>query len=381
MAPWKSPIRLRIAVLACSVLVSACALPRPGPNVDEIVAGSKAEGGELNVVMVSEPIAKSAYTQTELGFGRGFTGAPRRVTDIINAGDKLSVTVWENVDNGLLVGLGQKVALLDEIQVDQKGNIFMPYAGTIRASGRTPDELRQVITRSLGSQTPDPQVEVRRAQGDGASVSLIGGVAGQGVYPILPSTSTLAPMLAAAGGSTVDPETAIVTVRRRGNSGRIYLQTLYDNPHMDIALRANDTIIIEEDRRAFTALGATGAQARVPFPRADINVVEALAEVGGLNGNVSDPTGIFVFRRETAEIANRVTGRNDLREGEPFAYVIDLTKPSGIFIAKEFQIRDDDTIYITEAPFVAWAKILEATSGTLNFATTLTRTIDAVTDN
>ena len=68
-------------------------------------------------------------------------------------------------------------------------------------------------------------------------------------------------------------------------------------------------------------------------------------------------------------------------EGEPFAYVIDLTRPSGIFVAKEFQVRDDDTIYITEAPFVAWAKILEATSSSLNFATTLTRAVDAVNDS
>lgn len=377
----KSPARLRAALVVCMVALAACGLPRPGPNATEIVAGAKSEGGELNIILVDERVARRAFSERSLGFGAGFAGLPRRVTDVINAGDKLSVTVWENVDNGLLVGTGQKVALLDEIQVDQKGNIFMPYAGTIRASGRTPDELRQVITRSLGSQTPDPQVEIRRAQGDGASVSLIGGVAAQGVYPILPSTATLAPMLAAAGGATVDPETAIVTVRRRGHSGQVYLQELYDNPRNDVALRAGDTIIVEEDRRAFTALGATGAQARVPFPRADINVVEALAEVGGLNGNVSDPTGIFVFRRESAEAANRVTGRKDMMNGEPFAYVIDLTRPSGIFIAKEFQIRDDDTIYITEAPFVAWAKILEATSSTLNFATTLTRTIDAVNDS
>ena len=380
MALRKFPVRPRIAFVVVAMALGACALPRPGPNVDEIVAGSKAEGGDLNIVMVTQAIAQRAYTRHELGFSQGFTGMPRKITDLINPGDKLSVTVWENVDNGLLVGTGQKVALLEEIQVDQTGNIFMPYAGTIRASGRTPDELRQVITRALGSQTPDPQVEVRRAPGDGASVSLIGGVASQGVYAIAPSTSTLAPMLAAAGGATVDPETAIVTVRRRGSSGQIYLQDLYDNPRMDIALRAGDTIIVEEDRRSFTALGATGAQARVPFPRADINVIEALAEVGGLNGTVSDPTGIFVFRRETSQVANRVTGRHNLTEGEPFAYVIDLTRPSGIFVAKEFQVRDDDTIYITEAPFVAWAKILEATSSTLNFATTIVRTADALND-
>ena len=69
-----------------------------------------------------------------------------------------------------------------------------------------------------------------------------------------------------------------------------------------------------------------------------------------------------------------------MQDREPFAYVIDLTNPGGIFIAKEFQIRDDDTIYITEAPFVAWTRVLEATSQTLNFAVALSRLADDVRD-
>ncbi|MEO1313002.1 MAG: polysaccharide export protein, partial [Pseudomonadota bacterium] len=68
-------------------------------------------------------------------------------------------------------------------------------------------------------------------------------------------------------------------------------------------------------------------------------------------------------------------------DGEPFAYVINLTQPQGFFVAKDFQIRDEDTIYITEAPFVAWTRILEATSSTLNFATTLTRAVEVTTNN
>jgi len=162
-------------------------------------------------------------------------------------------------------------------------------------------------------------------------------------------------------------------VRRRGRSGSIYLQDLFDNPALDISLRAGDDVIVEIDRRAFTALGASGAQARVPFPRGDMNVIEALAEVGGLNAQLSDPTGIFVFRREPKAVANRVAQTDVLADNEPFAYVVDLTRPECIFIAKEFQIRDDDTIYITEAPFVAWSRVLEETSSTLDFATTLTR--------
>ncbi|MEM8869916.1 MAG: polysaccharide biosynthesis/export family protein [Pseudomonadota bacterium] len=369
-----------VQCLACAILLMGCALPRPGPNAEEIVAGSKRAGGPLNVVAVDGQIAHRAFVAPKLGFSQEFLDLPGSRSDAINPGDVLSVTVWENVDNGLLVGTGQKVALLDGIQVDQNGDIFMPYAGAIKAMGRTPSQLREIIAMELGRQTPDPQVEVRREPGDGATVNLIGGVAAQGVYPIGPATGKLAPMLARAGGVTVDPEVAIVKVRRRGATGAVFLQDLYDFPGLDIALRSNDTIIVEEDRRSFTALGATGAQARVPFPRGEINLVEALAEVAGLNGNLSDPTGVFVFRREPRDVANRVTGRNDMVEDEPFAYVINLTQPQGFFVAKDFQIRDEDTIYITEAPFVAWARILEATSSTLNFATTLTRVVEATTD-
>lgn len=362
------------------VLLSACALPRPGPNAEEIVSASKRVGGNLNVVLVDMEIARRAYVSPELGFSTEFLTLPGTRTDIINPGDTLSVTIWENVENGLLVGAGQKVAELSQIQVDQQGEIFVPYAGRLDAAGLTPDQLREVITDQLGRQTPDPQVEVRRQAGVGATVNIIGGVARQGVYPVESSTDRLAAMLATAGGVTIDPEIAIVTVRRGGRSGSIYLQNLFDNPAVDISLRAGDTVIVEIDRRAFTALGASAVQARVPFPRGDLNVIEALAEIGGLNAQLSDPTGIFIFRREPQAVANRVAQTDTLGNNEPFAYVIDLTRSEGIFIAKEFQIRDDDTIYITEAPFVAWSRVLEATSGTLDFATTLTRLAETTTE-
>ncbi|WP_112322556.1 polysaccharide biosynthesis/export family protein [Oceanibium sediminis] len=374
------PLLRFAAVSLCSLVLAACSLPRPGPSADEIVAASKRVGGDLNVVLVNPQIAAQTRIEFTRGFSAEFLNKPRLRSDAINAGDTLSITVWENVDNGLLVGTGQKLAVLQEIQVDQKGNIFMPYAGTLSAAGKTPAELRMLITEELGIQTPDPQVEVRRLIGDGATINLIGGVGAQGVYPVQPSTSRLAAMIARAGGVTVNPDVATVTVRRDGRSGTVYLQDIYDNPSFDIALRAGDTIIVEEDRRSFTAMGATGTQALVPFPFGDINVVEALAAVGGLNGTLSDPTGIFIFRRERESIARKVTGDPAVGAEEPFAYVIDLTNPGGIFLAKDFQIRDGDTIYITEAPFVAWTRVLDATSRTLNFATVLTRTVDLATE-
>ncbi|MEO0912843.1 MAG: polysaccharide biosynthesis/export family protein [Pseudomonadota bacterium] len=371
----------RKAVLCLCVLsLAGCALPRSGPKDDEILAGSKADGGDVNVVLVDNRVAQASRLDDDLSFPSAFTGLGEAQTDSINPGDLISVTVWENVEPALLVGPGQKQAFLQEIQVDQSGNIFVPYAGTLQAAGRTPEQLRRLITRQLDPQTPDPQVEVRRAAGDGSSISVIGGVGAQGVYPLVPSTSRLSDMLATAGGVTIDPDVAQVAIRRGGTTGRIFLQDLYDDPRFDVPLRADDKIIVEEDRRTYTALGATSQQARVPFPQGRISVVEALAEVGGLNGDISDPTGVFIFRREDQHVANRVTGRRDLADQEPFVYVIDLTRPDGVFVAKEFQIRDQDTIYITEAPFVAWTKILTATSQSLSFTTDIVRAVELLQD-
>jgi polysaccharide biosynthesis/export protein len=131
---------------------------------------------------------------------------------------------------------------------------------------------------------------------------------------------------------------------------------------------------VERDTRAFTALGATGSQNRVPFETENLSAIEAIAIVGGLNTSTADPTGVFVFRNEPAEIANAVLGRNDLQGDQRMIYVLDLTQPTGMFEARDFLVRDGDTVYVTEAPFVQWTKTLSAITGTSGAANSLATT-------
>lgn len=359
--------RFRLAIGLVGLLaLSACALPRSGPSRSEILAGSVESGGSTHVILVDDRVNRIATVHEPLGFPRSFLNAGRAQVDRINPGDVLSVTVWENVDNGLLASSGQNATVLTAIQVDQLGNIFVPYAGVIRASGRTPDELRVEITDLLSRQTPDPQVEVRRAAGDGATISVVGGVASQGVYPVHASTRRLTAMIATAGGVSLDPSVTQILVRRGNETGRIWLQDLYENPDNDINLRAGDKIIVREDRRFFTILGATRSQTPVPFQTSNPTIVEALAVVGGLDGSISDPRGIFVFRVEPAEVVNEILGTREYTTPQRVAYVIDLTAEESIFVARNFQIHDQDTIYVTEAPFVGWSKVILAISGTVS---------------
>src|SRR5690606_31604275 len=99
-----------------------------------------------------------------------------------------------------------------------------------------------------------------------------------------------------------------------------------------------DRILVEEDTRSYTALGATGTQTRVKFQTQSLSALEAIAQVGGLNSLVADPTGVFIFRNEPAEIANVVLGRSDLIGAQRLIYVLDLTEPNGMFRARDFVV-------------------------------------------
>nr|WP_226892782.1 polysaccharide biosynthesis/export family protein [Phycobacter azelaicus] len=344
--------------MAALTLAASCGLPKVGPNKRQIFAGSVQKQGDAFIVSVNDRVARATAVVPALGFSDSFTSAGRLTSDTIRPGDVLGLTIWENVDDGLLAAEASNATALEEVQVDNAGFIFVPYAGRLRASGNTPEQLREMITEKLEDQTPDPQVQVRRLAGDGATVSLTGAVTGQGIYPIERPTRTLATMLAQAGGVTIQPEIAQVTVIRGTSQGKIWFQDLYDHPELDIALRGGDRILVEEDTRSFTALGATSAQARVPFESQDLSALEAIAQVGGLISTASDPTGVFILRNEPAEIANQVLGRDDLIGAQRLVYVLDLTQPNGLFIARDFVIRDDDTLYVTEAPYAQWTKTI-----------------------
>ena len=77
---------------------------------------------------------------------------PRRIT--LGIGDVVSVTIFEAEAGGLFLPSeagarpGNFVTLPDQI-VDSDGNITVPYAGTIRAAGRTPLEVQQAIIEAL----------------------------------------------------------------------------------------------------------------------------------------------------------------------------------------------------------------------------------------
>ena len=148
----------RVAALAALAVISSCGLPQVGPNKRQIYAGSVQREGDAFVIAVNDRVTRAIAVAPALGFSESFKNAGRVGSDTIQPGDILGITVYENVDDPLLGVEGAPATLLEEVQVDGAGFIFIPYAGRIRAAGNTPDALRRIITSKLNDQTPDPQV-------------------------------------------------------------------------------------------------------------------------------------------------------------------------------------------------------------------------------
>ncbi|MGB3980095.1 polysaccharide biosynthesis/export family protein [Planktomarina temperata] len=370
-----------ILIAACFGMMSSCTiLPRSGPNKYEVTASARGENPTAHIVPVTPEVVYETKVPTSSGFTKSFLQTKPLNAELIRPGDTLNLTVWENVEDGLLSSGMASAATLSELQVDGSGHIFVPYAGRIKVAGQTPEEIRHIVTQALQDQTPDPQVEVRRSAGAGATVSIIGSVGGQGIYPILHQTRTLSTMLASSGGLDVKPELVRVTVIRGKLRSEVWLDDLYDRPELDIALRDGDRILIEADRRSFVIMGAAGRQSQVAFDQREISALEALSRAGGLSAYQADPKGVFVLRKEDQSIARRVVGDAEIKGEQHLIYVLNLTEPDALFLARDFTIRDQDTVYITEAPLSTWNKTLRGIMGGLSTTTSFANTISDLRD-
>jgi len=99
------------AGLAAMMFLTACALPRSGPNRSEILAGARTDAN-AHIVGVTDSVAQAARSVETLGFDSSFLNAAATRADRISAGDVLSVTAlcgefegfWKNTRRASPVG-------------------------------------------------------------------------------------------------------------------------------------------------------------------------------------------------------------------------------------------------------------------------------------
>ena len=84
--------------------------------------------------------------------------------------------------------------------VDSLGNISVPYAGAIRAKGRTPSEVTQSIIDALKNRAIEPQAVVSLVEQRTSLISVLGEVNTPARFPASASGERVLDALTRAGG-------------------------------------------------------------------------------------------------------------------------------------------------------------------------------------
>ncbi|MGD9919046.1 MAG: polysaccharide biosynthesis/export family protein [Paenirhodobacter sp.] len=340
------------ASLVLVALVSACTLPRGAAMQREILKNADAETPSFAHYQIDSallktiggwPAGRSASVKRQwLKGGRGTVG------QVLAPGDKVAIAVWENGTNKLLSVNGAPSAQLQQMTISAKGTVFMPYVGPVKVSGLAPDVARAKIEEQVSQFIPDAQIQLEAQPGQSNSVSIVGGVARPGAVPLVDRSTTVLGLISDAGGALPSIENPQLRLQRGGQVYQISMRRVLDDPSLDAGVRPGDKLIVEKDPRTFLALGASGREQVVPFPKDQVNALEAVTLVGGLNAMRADPKGVLILRQyaPAAVHADGLGGPTNQR----VVFTIDLTTTDGLFSAQNFQVEPDDLVLATESP-------------------------------
>ena len=106
-------------------------------------------------------------------------------------------------------------------------------------------------------------------------------------------------------------------------------------------------------------MGAIRIQKKYTFENQNLTLSEALAQAGGLIDDISDSSGVFLFRLESASFMKNCLSKAFEKEFVPVIYQIDLSKAESFFLASQFMLLDKDLIYVSTAPARDYNKFLD----------------------
>ena len=370
------------AIVVTALLPACSLLPGTGPTSDAVNANATA--GVRSAAPL--PYALVDITADTIGFlsqpnlitFKGtFTDKRPKPTQVVGVGDVLNISIFEAAPGGLFTP-GQSAGArpgnfvdLPPQAVDQKGSIYVPYAGEIPAAARTIPDIQQAVVARLRNRAIEPQVVISLNQQHASVVSVLGDVNTPGVLALNSVGERLLALIARAGGPKFEAIESYVTLQRDGRRVKVLLSRVVYDPRENIFIRPNDVIFVTREAPTFTALGALnqnvfGFNSEIPFDVETLTLAQAMGKAGGLNDQQSDPSEIYVYRYEDRHFLEKL-GVDTTRftfDKIPTIYRLNLRDPSGMLLAAGFQMRSKDVMYVANARVVDYYKLLTLINNT-----------------
>lgn len=339
--------RALLAPLLLPLALAACAsLPSSGPTANQVTGPLSESNIELVDIQPATP-SPLPYEARPLAPWL-LTDAPTRGGGIA-PGDVLRITVYE-AGYSLFSGTDPETGIarpgqasaqgFPPVVVPEGGTIRFPYAGTIRAAGRSAAEVATEIEARLRGKSQAAQVVVAVEPGPRRAVTLSGAVKKPGRVALTEADERLLDAVALADGPEARAADTIVTLTRGTASSSLRLDELTVGSMANVILSPGDRIELVRSPRTMTVMGAAGSVSELPFDDSDFTLSEALARAGGAKDEKADPTGVFVFRLEA----------RPGREGAvPVIYRLNLLQPQSYFAAQRFAMREKDVMLVANA--------------------------------
>lgn len=270
----------------------------------------------------------------------------------IGPGDVIGILVFDHpelVFNGLPQTGGidtSSVAPAPGYLVSNTGNLSFPYAGNLKATGLTIQELEDLLLQRLSKVFKNPQLSVRVASFRSKRAYIEGEVKAPGLLVFSDIPMTLPEAINRAGGLSATGDRSAITLTRNGRSTRIDMNALADagvDPTRIILKNGDMVSVRSRDEGKVTVMGEVGIQNGVLMRNGRLSLNDALTEVGGVNLNTSDPRQIYVIR--------------NLPEGGQTVFHLDARTASAIALADGFALKPKDVVFVDPVPLVVFSRV------------------------
>jgi len=348
----------RIVSIVLVVLAAGCTLPRGAAFQSQVISESASQTPSFQVVEVTRAavpaLARWPYTGGEVrqGWFRADRGPD---SALIRTGDRIDVVVWDNQDNSLISGIGDKQTQIPAMTVSSDGTVYLPYVGDVVVRGLTPEAARERVQQKMEMVVPAAQVQLGVTPGRNNSVDVVSGVGSPGRFALQDRNTRILSILAQAGGVDTSLRQPRIRLQRDGRAYSTRLDVVLSDPSLNVRVHGGDQIAVVEDMRSFTAIGASQNQRLIYFEKERMSALDAVSAAGGLNARRANPKGVLVLREYSPR---QLSEGPDGPQMSQVVFTIDLTSADGLFAARQFNIQPDDTLLTTESPITGAQTIL-----------------------
>jgi polysaccharide biosynthesis/export protein len=361
-----------LTVLGSVLAATGCTnpwMPVAGPEswdvrsqaVDVTLSGNRLPYALVNL----DPRVLALLANNTPGFSGTFVDRRSPLQIKFGVGDTVSVTIFEAAAGGLFIPAEAGVRPGNFVQlpnqnIDVKGNITVPYAGSVRAVDRSPEEVQLSIVNALKNRAIEPQVVVALVTQNTSLMSVLGEVNQPARFPVSYAGEKILDSITRAGGPKGQGYDTWVMLERNGKRATVPFGALVYDPKNNIFSRPNDTIYLYREPQTFVAFGASGHQGQFNFEAWRISLAEAMAKAGGLNDFLADPASVFVYRGAGREFAAALGIDVSKFDGPviPVVYNVNFRDPAGYFLATKFEMRNKDVVFASNSSAVEQAKVM-----------------------